>query len=130
MIGTESRNKHIFEESTPGPGKYQPSIKYARYHNGGAGYMGIKIKSNMTRVPVGTEGTKVGPTSYEIGEQSDKYKFAFSPKFSFGNGIRKTLGKKIETKNETYAIVSACGEQVNSPKDSRPQFTFSKAKRF
>ena len=92
--------------------------------------MGIAYKNSGIRIPVGTEGAKVGPTTYELAEKSDKHKFAYSPKYSFGGDIRKSLGRKPETKDETYAVVSSLGEQASSPKDSRPQFTFSRAKRF
>ena len=92
--------------------------------------MGIKVKTNGVMVPVGTHGEIIAPTSYEIGEKSDVYKFSYSPKYTFGLDKRKSLGEKINTKNETYAVISSCGEQIFSVKDSRPQFSFSKAPRF
>ena len=73
LIGTENRQKYIFdhrEQVNPGPGRYNPSLHYAKYNNGGAGYMGMKIKTNGIMVPNGTHGTDVAPTSYEIGEKS------------------------------------------------------------
>ena len=133
LIGTENRQKFIFEHKeqvNPGPGRYNPSIHYAKYNNGSAGYMGIKVKTNGIMVPTGTHGTDVAPTSYEIGEKSDVHKFVYSPKYSFGGDVRKSLGKTIPTKHETYAVVSSCGEQILAQKDSRPQFTFGKEPRF
>lgn len=122
--------KRILEQSSPGPGKYDPSIRYARYHNGSAGYMGMKSKTNAILVPVGTHGEVVAPTSYEIGEKSDVHKFSYSPKYSFGHDQRKSLGRKKYTKDETYAVISSCGEQVLAPKESVPQYSFGKSQRF
>ena len=121
--------KRVIDESSPGPGRYSPRINYARYHNGSAGYMGMKMNDNLLIPKTGTN-SEVAPTSYEIGNKSQCHKFIRSPMFSFGNEKRKALHKKLNTKQETYAVYSAFGDQIMAPKDSRPQFTFGKANRF
>ena len=91
--------------------------------------MGIKLAHNSIMPKTGTN-KDVAPTSYEIASKSQIIKFPHSPKYSFGSDKRRGLGKKIETKNETYAMYSSIGEQIMTPKDSRPQFSFGKADRF
>lgn len=118
------------DQSTPGPGRYDPSIHYCKYNNQGAGYLGIKLKTSGIIDKRGTDGENIGPTSYEIAEKSNRHKFPYSPKYSFGLDNRKSLGKKIETKNETYSIVNSCGKQVIAFKQSQPEYSFSKSSRF
>ena len=129
VIGVDRRMKPTIEQTTPGPGRYNPSIRFARYHNGSAGYMGIKGRYDSIMPKTGTNAD-VGPSTYEIGNRSQIIKFSHSPKFTFGNDKRKGLGKKAITKSETYADYSSLGEQIMAPKDSRPQFSFGKAERF
>lgn len=121
--------KRVIDETSPGPGRYSPKIKYAKYHNGSAGYMGMKMKDNLLIAKTGTN-SEVGPTSYEIGNKSQYHKYVHSPMFSFGNNKRQGLHKKLNTKQETYALYSSFGDQIMAPKDSRPQFSFGKANRF
>ena len=121
--------KRIIDESSPGPGRYSPRIRFARYHNGTAGYMGMKLNDNLAIPKTGTS-CDVAPTSYEIGNRSQYTKFEHSPRFSFGNDKRKPLNRDINTKHETYAMYSSIGEQIMAPKDTLPQFTFGKAQRF
>lgn len=91
--------------------------------------MGIKLNYNSIMPLTGTN-KDVGPTSYEIGNRSQIIKFPHSPKYSFGEDKRKGLNRKLNTKNETYAMYSSLGEQVLAVKDSRPQFSFGKSSRF
>ena len=121
--------KRVIDETSPGPGRYSPRIKYARYHNGSAGYMGMKMNDNLLLLKTGTN-SEVAPTSYEIGNKSQYHKYVHSPMFSFGNDKRQALHKKLNTKQETYALYSSFGDQIMAPKDSRPQFSFGKANRF
>ena len=129
IIGTEPRIKYNFRETTPGPGRYDPTfknkIKYPSY------YLGEKTKFNdPLYIHTGTN-KNVGPGKYNI-DPSDKLRSTWTnlPKYSIGNGKRKELGNKKWTKNETYYMYSSFGDQIQTKKRSEPRTKEGKSTRF
>ena len=91
-------------ESSPGPGRYNPDFHYASNRDSSPSYF-IGQKNDYTsslNVKTGTTNI-VGPGSYKVSQSSNFSSIKPElPKWSFPNSKRPDLGQKIFTKNETY----------------------------
>ena len=76
----------------------------------------------------------VAPGSYEVdvkmGTDINNYKFDNSPRFIFGTSKKEDIKCSTFELGDRYLKYSAFGEQIMSPKDSRPGYSFGKMNRF
>ena len=149
----EARIKYDFREATPGPGRYDPSLKLTKPHSY-TYIMGEKYKTLTLNLLTGTDKV-VGPGKYDIvysmndlvgnskkekirdwGKKlaqvkRNKYTSIHhdAPIWSLGKAKRKELYNKTWTKNETYEIYSCVGDQIRTHKRSEPKINIGKSTR-
>lgn len=126
-IGLEPRVKYDFRQKTPGPGRYDPSLRFTRPKTPQY-FIGEKTQDSSIKLMTGTN-QNVGPGKYRV--ESAKYtsKHRKFPIYSIGNGKRKPLYGRPWTKNETYWIYSSMGNQVQSKKKTEEQVKIGKSTR-
>lgn len=127
-IDLEPRVKYDFSEKTPGPGRYEPSLKLARPKLPSY-YIGERTKVDPLLLKTGTN-YNVGPGKYKIAPgESTLSNWHASPKYSVGKGKRRGLYNPKWTKNETYYNYHAFGDQVMSKKRTEAREKFGKSTR-
>lgn len=100
----EPRNKYDFREHVPGPGRYDPTIKYSKPKSP-AYYLGERTNMNSLDLVTGTNEI-VGPGSYNTDANIKTSKHMEVPRWSIGKDIRKGMNLTTWTKNETYQLYS------------------------
>jgi hypothetical protein len=149
----EARIKYDFREATPGPGRYDPSLKLTKPHSY-TYIMGEKYKTLTLNLLTGTDKV-VGPGKYDIvysmndlvgnskkekirdwGKKLSEVKrnkytsiHQTHPIWSVGKDKRKELYNRTWTKNETYEIYSCVGDQIRTHKRSEPKINIGKSTR-
>ena len=126
-IGLQPKINYDFRENSPGPGRYDPSLKLTRPK--AFNYViGEQLKSLALKRLTGTN-ENVGPSSYQIENCKNTSIHKNFPFYSVGKDPRKGLFNKTWTKNETYEIYSSLGEQIRTHKTSEPKINIGKSTR-
>lgn len=103
-ISLEPRIKYDFREQVPGPGRYDPTVKYSK-PKPPAYYLGERTNINTLDLITGTNEI-VGPGSYNTDANKKTSKHVDVPNWTIGKEERKGMNLKTWTKNETYHLYS------------------------
>lgn len=99
--------------ATPGPGRYNPKVEPVKLRPPSY-FLGEKTEKFAIKLKVGTD-EKVGPGRYTTeGKYTSKH--TVPPTWSVPKQTRKPLVLNTPTKNQTYYMYSAMGNQVMSKK--------------
>lgn len=131
--------KYSIQEVNPGPGRYDPSLKFAKKREP-TYYFGEKLKSNSLMNQTGTSD-KVGPATYDIFKKvgDDPKNQIELPKYTSIHQVpphwripqakRAGLEFKTWTVDETYYDYKSCDTQIDSRKKSETKVSFGKSTR-
>jgi len=126
-IGLDPRIKYDLRENAPGPGRYEPEVKFVKPKTPFY-YFGEKTELNSLKLLVGTNDT-VGPGSYKVEKASKTSIHQNPPSYTLQKAERRGLNNKVWTKTETYYMYSSCYNQVDSNKLTMPKINFGKSDR-
>lgn len=126
-IGLEPKIKYDYRERSPGPGRYDPSMKLIKPK--AFNYViGEKLDSLIFNILSGTSEV-VGPDSYKVENSKYTSRHRNFPVWSVGKDTRKGLFNRTWTKNETYEKYSSIGDQIRTHKTSEPKINIGKSTR-
>ncbi len=103
-ISLEPRIKHDYREQAPGPGRYEPTIKFSKPKSPSY-FLGERTNMNSLDLITGTNEI-VGPGTYNTEAKIITSKHVDEPKWTIGRDKRKGMNYKTWTKNETYHLYS------------------------
>lgn len=120
-IGTAARIKYDFREKTPGPGRYNPSLKCTRPKTAQY-FIAEKTGNSALNIMTGTN-KDVGPGKYRPESAIYYSHHPKFPKYSIGKAERPPLNPSSLTKNAGYGkfVYSSIGKQVQSKKKSEEE---------
>ena len=119
-IGVSPKTSYNFREKTPGPGRYEPSLRLVRAKTPSY-YVGEKTNGSSIKLLTGTN-PNVGPGKYKVGTADRSLSnWKNAPLYSVGKGQRRGLYNKYWQKNETYYMYSSVGEQIMTKKRTEPR---------
>ena len=125
----DPRIRYDFSEKVPGPGRYDPDFRSKSQCMKAPTYvLGIRQNGCSLDLATGT-GKNVAPWTYKqdnVVSLSQHPKFA---KYSFQKAERKGLEEKVWTKNESYFVYSAFGNQIMTKKPTEPIQSMTKSTR-
>ena len=125
----EPRIRFDFTEKVPGPGRYDPIYKSRSQCKTEPSYfLGIKPKGCSIDTPTGT-GINVAPWTYKQDNVKALSQHPNFAKYSFQKAPRKGLEEKVWTKNESYYVYSAFGNQIMTKKTTEPILSMGKSTR-
>ena len=125
----EPRIRYDFIEKVPGPGRYEPNYRSKSQCKTAPSYvLGIKTGGCSIDTPTGT-GINVAPWSYKQEKFVNSSQHPRFAKYSFQKAPRKGLEQKVWTKNESYFVYSAFGDQIMTRKPTEPKQSMTKSTR-
>lgn len=125
----EPRMRYDFTEGVPGPGRYDPDYKNkSQTIRAPTHVLCFKSNKHCLDLITGT-GDTVAPWTYKQDMDIKLSKHRQFPKYSFQMGERKGLEDKVWTKNESYYVYSAFGNQIMTRKPTEPIQSMTKSTR-
>ena len=126
-MNLEPRVKYDFRQTTPGPGRYDPSLKFTRPKTP-CYFIAERTQASSVKLQTGTN-SNVGPGKYRVESAKFTSKHRIFPTYSIGKTKRAPLYNSNWTKNETYWLYSSMGNQVQSKKKTEEQVKIGKSTR-